>query len=196
MMRIHLIRHGATMANEQKLYCGATDLALSETGKVELLSLYEQGIYSKGERASIYIISGFRRTEQTLELLYGAVCREIVPELAEFDFGKFEMQSYETLKEYGDYQAWIMDKSGSIACPGGESKQDFTRRVLQGFESVLDRARAANAQAFIVCHGGVIACIMEHLCPGAKNFYEWQPKPGRGYTLTYEFDKFREYTEI
>ena len=204
MMQIHLIRHGATMANEQKLYCGTTDLALSEAGKAELMSLCEQGVYPKGKRvgervgeqAKIYITSGFLRTEQTMELLYGAVCREILPQLAEYDFGKFEMQGYEALKECSDYQAWIMDKSGAIACPGGERKQDFTRRVLQGFESVLGKVRAVNAEAFIVCHGGVIACIMEHMRPGVRNFYEWQPKPGRGYTLTYKFDKFRKYTEI
>ena len=29
MQKIYLIRHGATVANEQKLYCGRSDLPLS-----------------------------------------------------------------------------------------------------------------------------------------------------------------------
>jgi len=196
-MRIHLIRHGTTAANEQKLYCGATDLTLSEAGKTELLNLQAQGIYPKGSRASLYITSGLIRTEQSLEILYGAVRREVLPQLMEFCFGEFEMQSYEELRSRGDYQAWIMDESGLVSCPGGENKRDFARRVLHGFESVIDKARTISASdAFVICHGGVIACIMEHLCPGVKNFYEWQPKPGRGYTLEYDIDKFREYKEI
>ena len=35
-MTIYLIRHGKTLANERKLYCGSTDLSLSEQGREEL----------------------------------------------------------------------------------------------------------------------------------------------------------------
>ena len=36
-MRLILIRHGKTEANEKHLYCGSTDLPLSEAGKAALL---------------------------------------------------------------------------------------------------------------------------------------------------------------
>ena len=32
-MTIYLIRHGKTEANERLLYCGSTDLSLTEVGK-------------------------------------------------------------------------------------------------------------------------------------------------------------------
>ena len=35
-MKMILIRHGKTEANEKHLYCGSTDLPLSEGGKSEL----------------------------------------------------------------------------------------------------------------------------------------------------------------
>lgn len=35
-MTIYLIRHGKTEANEKRLYCGITDLPLSEAGRDEL----------------------------------------------------------------------------------------------------------------------------------------------------------------
>ena len=38
-MIIYLIRHGKTAANEQHLYCGSTDLPLSEEGLAELQAL-------------------------------------------------------------------------------------------------------------------------------------------------------------
>ena len=38
-MSIYLIRHGKTRANEQRRYCGSTDLPLSEGGRAELDAL-------------------------------------------------------------------------------------------------------------------------------------------------------------
>ena len=39
-MTIYLIRHGKTEANERHLYCGSTDLSLSDTGRAELQQLH------------------------------------------------------------------------------------------------------------------------------------------------------------
>jgi alpha-ribazole phosphatase len=38
-MTIYLIRHGKTEANEKHLYCGSTDLPLSNVGRAELKGL-------------------------------------------------------------------------------------------------------------------------------------------------------------
>ena len=181
-MEIHLIRHGKTRANEQKLYCGQTDLPLSSNGIAELTGLKKRGIYPKC--ADLYFTSGLLRAEQTLDLLYGAIHRETLPQLAEYRFGRFEMKSYEELKDQADYQAWITDGTGHIPCPGGDSKQSFTRRVLEGLELLTDKARQVKS-ALGICHGGVIACIMEHLLPNVHDYYEWLPEPGRGYTLVH-----------
>ena len=40
-MIIYLIRHGRTEANEKWLYCGSTDLSLSEKGREELAGFYK-----------------------------------------------------------------------------------------------------------------------------------------------------------
>ena len=181
-MQVHLIRHGNTLANEQKLYCGVTDLPLSNTGIAELVHLKSLSMYPKS--ADIYYTSGLLRTEQTLDLLYGSVCRVALPQFAEFNFGSFEMKSYEMLKCRNDYQAWITDEGGQVFCPNGDNRQTFNRRVIEGFEKLLASTQGKTTLA--VVHGGVIVCIMEHLFPNARNFYEWQPKPGRGYTIEYK----------
>jgi len=192
-MEIHLIRHGKTMANEQKLYCSTTDLPLSETGVDELLNLQKQGIYPKS--SNLYYTSGLLRTEQTLELLYDSVKRTTIPALAEFNFGDFEMKSYETLKEQDDYKAWITDKTGLVACPNGDSKQEFIHRCMQAYTQMeLDTQNVSNS--LIICHGGVIACIMEFLFPATRNFYEWQPETGRGYTIAYTKGNLKSYKKI
>jgi len=184
-MQVHLIRHGNTLANEQKLYCGVTDLPLSNTGIAELVHLKSLSMYPKS--ADIYYTSGLLRTEQTLDLLYGSVCRVALPQFAEFNFGSFEMKSYEMLKCRNDYQAWITDETGHVSCPGGDNKHDFTRRITETYEHMMEKAQDGD-DLLMVCHGGVITCIMEHLFPNTRNFYEWQPKPGYGYTLDYTVD--------
>ena len=195
-MKIHLIRHGSTIANEKKLYCGQTDLPLSEKGIGEINAYKEMGIYPKCP--GLYFTSSLTRTKQTLGLIYGPMAYESLPELAEFNFGQFEMKSYEELKEQPDYQAWAYDDSGLIACPGGEYKQQFTKRILEGFDLLVERTlqNKASDETLLVSHGGVIVGIMEYLFPNIHHFYEWQPVPGRGYTLTQTQDKFWEYQKI
>ena len=190
-MEIHLIRHGQTLANEKRLYCGQTDLPLSESGAKEIAALKTQGIYPNAE---LFFTSGLLRTDQTLDIIHSGAKREAVPDIAEFKFGAFEQKSYEQLKEGQDYQAWITDESGDFQCPGGESKNQFKKRVIEGFEYIADKSR--QHKAIVVCHGGTIAVIMEYLYPNAQNFYEWQPKPGRGYTLIYVSGRLHRYKKI
>jgi alpha-ribazole phosphatase len=186
-----MLRHGHTEANEKKLYCGQTDLPLSENGIKEIESLKNQNIYP--EKPDIFFTSGLLRTLQTIDIIYGADVKSTAePLISEYKFGRFEMKSYEELKENADYQAWIMDDAGNVECPGGESKNQFNDRIKTGFANILREIRNASVySAMISCHGGVIVSIMELLNPHTKNFYEWQPKPGRGYTLYYDYGKMK-----
>lgn len=177
MSRLYLIRHGSTPANEQHLYCGSTDLPLSETGLRALRGL-KPG-YS-GVEAARFVTSGMRRTEQTLDCLFGPVSHTCDPRLREMDFGAFEMHSYEQLKDCPEYQAWITGDNEAKVTPGGESGNGMKDRVLEA----LRELQAAGTDTVVVTHGGVIAAIMERLFPGeGKNRYQWQPGPGRGYVI-------------
>ena len=195
-MVLHLIRHGKTSANERRLYCGRTDLCLSENGVAEIERLKSQGVYPAAP--DIFLSSGLARADQTIRLIYGKACRVVIPDLAECDFGLFEMMGYEELKEREDYIAWITDDTGEVACPGGESKKQAEARIRDGYFAMLEAIRRSEAaSAVAVCHGGVISCIMELLQPGVKDFYSWQPLPGRGYTLRADPGKpLTLYTEI
>ena len=174
-MRLYLIRHGKTAANEQRLYCGSTDLPLSETGKRELEMKSMCGIENVR-----FVTSGMLRTKQTLQLLFGEVPFEVDERFREMDFGVFEMGSYETLKERTDYQIWISGDNEVNICPGGESGVQMKQRVLEGLADLLFCGR----DTVLVAHGGTIAIMMEALFPDEnKNRYEWQPKPGCGYLI-------------
>ena len=170
-MSIYLIRHGKTEANEQHLYCGSTDLPLSEKGRAELRAM---GYHITPKR---FVTSGMKRTDETLRILFGNVPYCVDSRFREVDFGAFEMKSYEMLKEKAAYQAWLTGDNERNVPPDGESGVQMTRRVLEAFREIPDGTA-------LVTHGGVIAAIMASLFPAdGKHRYQWQPRNGHGYEI-------------
>ena len=170
-MTIYLNRHGKTEANEKWLYCGSTDLPLSEKGREELSRIHYD---IKNVR---FLTSGMKRTNETLRILFGDVPCGEDPRFREVDFGIFEMNSYEELKDTPDYRTWCTGNNEANVPPGGESGLQMKKRVLEAFSEIRE-------DTVIVCHGGVIAAIMAHLFPDEKKTrYDWQPKNGFGYIL-------------
>ena len=187
-MKIILIRHGLTEANERRLYCGSTDLPLSEAGRKALC-----GSRMEFPAAERYVTSGLRRCDETLRLLYGEVPRQVCRGFREIDFGAFEMRGYAELKDDPAYQAWIAGDNEANVPPGGESGVQMRRRVLRTFRRVCRR----DQDTVIVTHGGVIAALMAALFPGEeRSRYEWQCAPGRGYLLEYGPEGQWTYREL
>ena len=171
-MTIYLIRHGKTLANERRVYCGSTDLGLSERGREELTDIrYDiQNVR--------FLTSGMKRANETMELLFPGVPYASDPRFRELDFGAFEMHGYEELKDRPDYQAWLSGDNERNVPPGGESGEQMTIRVLSAY-------RGLTADTCLVTHGGVIAAIMSSLFPEeGRHRYQWQPQNGHGYRIT------------
>ncbi|MDU4143398.1 histidine phosphatase family protein [Clostridium sp.] len=186
-MIIYLIRHGKTYCNENKLYCGISDVPLSEEGKKEL--------EEKRKSVSLPICkrnftSGAKRANETFNILYPNKKYDVIKEFGEYNFGDFEMKSYDMLKDNSDYIAWIMDESKKVKCPNGECKEEFYRRLSKAlrrlFREVIEKG---EEEALLICHGGVIGTLLELFCKSSKDFYTMQPSCGRGYKLEVKVDK-------
>ena len=170
-MTIYLIRHGKTEANEKHLYCGSTDLPLSEKGREELSALR----YDISN--ACFLTSGMRRTNETLKVLFGDVAFREDDRFREVDFGIFEMQGYPDLKETAAYRTWCSGDNEANVPPNGESGLQMKQRVLKAFSELKE-------DTVLISHGGVIAAIMEYLYPQEnRTRYEWQPKNGCGYRI-------------
>ena len=203
MKYILLLRHGSTKANEKFLYCGKTDIGLTDKGKTDLLEKSEHyqkrlSLYQKPDAVNVkYFTSGMKRTNETAEILFNTRNYVCLPGFQEINFGIYEMKSYEELKDRQDYKEWISGDFYSNVPKGGGSGNQMKERVLAAFDKLSNElvAEPEEMMYVLVCHGGVIAAVMEHLFPDyAKNLYEWQPKRGCGYLLTYsdtEDDKSR-----
>ena len=176
-MKLALLRHGEAEASEKRLYCGSTDLPLSEKGREKLEAA--RGAYPDVSSMRV-ITSGMRRCEETLRIIYGDIPHERIKDLREVDFGAFEMRSYEELKSDPAYVSWITGDNEKNVPPFGESGEHMKKRVLKALSAILRGGR----DALVVTHGGSAAVILEALFPEkGQNRYELQPPPGGGYLI-------------
>ena len=131
-MRILLLRHGITEANEKHLYCGSTNLPLSPAGRA---ALRRQEMPAPGTR---FITSGMRRCNETLEALFGTVPYEIEPDFREIDFGDFEGKSYDMLRNDPAYRVWLTGDNEKNVCPHGESGAQAQARAQRALDALLE----------------------------------------------------------
>ena len=103
-MKVILIRHGATMGNQEKRYIGITDEALCDTGIEKLLKNVHKDIYPAADK--IYV-SPMKRCIQTAQIIYPGREAVVVDDLKECDFGRFEGKNYIELSGDAYYQKWI-----------------------------------------------------------------------------------------
>lgn len=172
-----LIRHGETCGNKLKRYIGKrTDEPLTKEAEEMLKGLgymCPEAVYA----------SPMLRCTQTGGILFPGKTLNIIDELAECDFGEFENKNYMELDGNQNYQAWI-DSGGLLPFPGGESREEFKKRNLKGFQKVVQSCIRKEIQsAALVVHGGTIMNIMEEYADENRSFYDWHVKNGRGYEV-------------
>lgn len=188
--KIYLIRHGKTYCNEKQLYCGKTDIDLSELGTKEL-KLRDINIYPK---CDFYFTSGLKRANSTLEIIYPNIKYDVIEEFSEYDFGDFELKSYEDLKNLKEYQSWISDETQKIKCPNGESRLEFRKRIEDAFDKLVKYLVKENKETALgIIHGGAIGIILEIKYDDSKKFYEWQPQNGYGYEIIVDISEDNTY---
>lgn len=185
MQRIYLIRNGKTVAEEQGLCCGQSDLPLSPGGESALRALRAAGGYpdAAGKRR---ITSGALRARQTAALLFGPEeGEETLAAFRELDYGAFELQNLEQLKTREEFLLWQSDPANNRT-PGGESGGDVAARVRPALAELLRDGR----DAIVVTHGGVIAAIMSDLFPESPmERQQLRGEPGKGWCVTLEGEK-------
>ena len=196
------IRHGMTRANEEHRYLGKTDEPLSEKGIRFLQEKKKKSFFNAPE---FLYASPMKRCVQTAEILFRRK-PVLIPEWKEMDFGQFEGKNYEELKDNPDYQKWI-DSNGTLPFPGGESREQFIRRSMEGFDrmmsDILKRSekntgiqndtdtrylksnRGTEIPVVTVVHGGTIMAVLSSLTGG--EYFDFQVKNGEGYETVLEW---------
>ena len=178
--RLHFIRHGMTDSNKRGAYAGRrTDAELSVEGIRGLLRLKEEYEYPKVDAV---FCSPLTRCIQTAGVLYPEADLQVVPSMAEMDFGEYDGRTLEELSGREDFQQWLRN-SLQEAPPGGESMEEFTRRVAAGLSAILAHVMQQElADVAIVTHGGVIRAILTAMALPRLSPAQMLVGNGRGYT--------------
>ena len=171
-IKMVLIRHGATASNREHRYLGKTDESLDMIGRMELLAWRSSGKYPN---VDVVFVSPMKRCVETAEILYpGTSCIEI-PEWVEMDFGEFEGKNYKELSGDERYQAWI-DSNGMLPFPGGESREVFVDRCVQGLVKMKTYLAELNYDGPVtvgcIVHGGTIMALLSHYLGG--EYFDYQ----------------------
>ena len=78
----------------------------------------------------------------------------------------------------------IDDSGGLLPFPGGESREEFKRRNVTGFQKAVNGClRNGISLAALVVHGGTIMNVMEEYADEDRSFYDWHVQNGKGYEV-------------
>lgn len=188
-IHLTLIRHGATLSNKEGRYLGKTDEALSQEGICGLEKSVADRLYPT---ADVLFSGPMKRCLETAGILYQGQTPIVIPEWTEMDFGAFEGHNYQELSKDPNYQRWI-DSGGTLPFPEGESREEFIRRSVAGYEKMVyhmkmiwERSAASGQRnrkiqsVSAVVHGGTIMALLSHFLSG--EYFDYQEKCGQGYS--------------
>ena len=211
-IHLTLIRHGATLSNKEGRYLGKTDEALSLDGIRTLEKSVTDRIYPI---ADVLFSGPMKRCLETAQILYPGQTPICIPEWTEMDFGTFEGHDYKELSGDPAYQNWI-DSGGTLPFPEGESREEFIRRSVAGYEKMVYHMKRIWERSAVseqgdrniqnvsaVVHGGTIMALLSYFLGG--EYFDYQVKCGQGYSgrLTFpadggipEWKEFRLLSEV
>ncbi|MBK8978294.1 MAG: histidine phosphatase family protein [Planctomycetes bacterium] len=162
--RLWLVRHGETTGGSSVRYYGATDVPLSDLGRVQVRSL---GPFLGHARPRALVHSPLSRARESAAIvarLLGEPPGEVAAsdDLREIDFGAIEgLTAAEVEAARPDWYArW---QQGAVdGYPDGDSLDGFAQRVARGIDAA--RARWPDGDLCVVAHRGVVKAIVCHLC--------------------------------
>ncbi len=149
-MECYLIRHTRPEVSAGICY-GATDLSLGSTYPQDLKGLRD--FFSDVSIDRVYS-SPLTRCQHLAQDLFPLASTELA-ELAEFDFGEWEGQTWDNISRR-ELTYWSDDLVNYVV-PGGESLRVFHQRVIRAWLHINDETIDSVA---VVCHAGTIRSIL------------------------------------
>ncbi len=139
--QVYLARHGETEWSLSGQHTGTTDIPLTSNGENQARALGEriQGIHFDRVWSSPRI-----RATRTAELAGLGDRVEIVPDLAEWNYGDYEGLTSPEI--HAQRPGWLIYRDG---CPGGESPEAMIERI----DRLIARLRTLPGTTILFCHG-------------------------------------------
>ena len=147
-MKVFAIRHGETAWSLSGQHTGTTDIPLTDNGR--RLAERLRPVLAK-EKFALVLCSPMQRARETCELAGFGSAAVIEPDLAEWNYGKYEGLTTNQIQE--GRPGWLIFRDG---CSDGESPQQIGARV----DRVIARVRAAAGDVALFAHGHVLRVLV------------------------------------
>ncbi|MCV9878054.1 adenosylcobalamin/alpha-ribazole phosphatase [Brenneria izbisi] len=160
-MRLFLVRHGQTEANLSGVFCGTTDVRLTDIGVAQARQIAE---WLKDIDFTSATSSGLARARQTAEIVLQPHPLTATSDTAlnEMHFGDWEMRHHSELQQQ-DAQNWaVWVKDWQHARPtAGESFPEFSTRIESLVQTLMTQDIQGNH--LWVAHQGVLSLLLARL---------------------------------
>jgi broad specificity phosphatase PhoE len=142
---IVLARHGETEWSASGKHTSTSDVPLTQRGRAAALGLRER---LACREFALVLASPRRRARDTADL--AGFEPEVVPDLAEIDYGDYEGRTTPEIRE--QRPGWSLWRDG---CPGGETLAQAGVRA----DRVIARALAADGDVALFAHGHILRIL-------------------------------------
>ncbi len=160
--RIVLVRHGETVGQSSIRYYGATDTALSGLGADQAAAAARAIGKANGSVAfDCVVASPLQRAWRSASIIAPQRRIRLEAGFREIDFGDWEGLTREEI-EVRDPEAYAQWRCEGIEFdfPGGERRNDFRARVVEGLERVM---ALPVRSVLLVAHKGIVRTVAERL---------------------------------
>lgn len=167
MKEIYLIRHGESIFNVEKKFCGWNECDLSEKGYKQA-----QQMASNIKKLGIKRIysSPLKRAYETAK----AISDNIITDegFKELCFGDFDGMTFEEVnKNHTNLASEMIEAEFDYTYPNGENRVEFFNRVTRTYEKILKNDN--SDKIVIVCHSCVIRSILSKVfCSGPQLYFK------------------------
>ena len=191
MVTLYLVRHGYSVANDQKFFAGNSDVELSDIGKQQA-KLVSDYILNNLKIDKIYS-SSLSRAYDTIFQVGEGFNLPIIKNTAfnEIYGGEWEMLTFEQVLSnyYSDFICWKNNIYES-RCTGGEGFKDVITRAYSELKKIAENNNGKNI--LIGTHAGVIRAIItaiKNLSAEECNSLGWVSNASLT-TIIYQNEKF------
>jgi alpha-ribazole phosphatase len=170
LSRLLLVRHGEIATDNTEKFWGHTDIALNETGVLQVERLGER---LSGEPIDEIYSSDLSRASHSAEIIAARHGLNITTseKLREIHFGDIEGLTFEEIdRQYPELSKSWSDDDLTFRFPNGESFTELEERV-RGFIAEID-SHNRDCTILIVSHGGLLRMLICHVL--GLNLKHWK----------------------
>ncbi|ACL57642.1 2,3-bisphosphoglycerate-dependent phosphoglycerate mutase [Methylobacterium nodulans] len=163
-----LMRHGQSLDNEQDLFSGWRNPALTARGVAEAHAAGRK-LKELGFSFNLAFTSKLRRAQHTLALMLEELGQPTLPVHADTALNERDYGALSGLNKTGARSLWgaeqvhLWRKSYDAVPPGGESLAMTAARVVPFYEREIAPCARAGKRVLVVAHGNSLRSLVMHL---------------------------------